>query len=48
MNLLRNFTIRSVMLWILGLFCLLWSAVGMYSVYSSIPSAKAMRLTVSW
>lgn len=34
MNLLRNFTIRSVMLWILGLFCLMWSAVGMYSVYS--------------
>ncbi|AXF78735.1 methyl-accepting chemotaxis protein [Erwinia tracheiphila] len=34
MNIFRNFTIRSVMLWILGLFCLLWSAVGMYSVYS--------------
>jgi methyl-accepting chemotaxis protein len=34
MNLLKNFTIRSVMLWILGLFCLMWSAVGMYSVYS--------------
>lgn len=34
MNMLKNFTIRSVLLWILGLFCLMWSAVGMYSVYS--------------
>ncbi|KGT88857.1 chemotaxis protein [Erwinia typographi] len=34
MKLLRNFTIRSVMLWVLGLFCLMWSAVGMYSVFS--------------
>lgn len=34
MNLLKNFTIRSVMLWILGLFCLMWTGVGIYSVYS--------------
>ncbi|MFS2225766.1 methyl-accepting chemotaxis protein [Pantoea sp. B65] len=34
MNLLKNFTIRAVMLWILGLFCLLWLGVGLYSVYS--------------
>ncbi|AUX93508.1 methyl-accepting chemotaxis protein [Mixta gaviniae] len=34
MQLLKNFTIRAVMLSILGLFCLLWSAVGMYSVHS--------------
>lgn len=34
MNLLKNFTIRSVMLGILGVFCLLWTAVGLYSVYS--------------
>ncbi|QGU87473.1 methyl-accepting chemotaxis protein [Erwinia sorbitola] len=34
MQILRNFTIRAVLLWILGLFCLLWGAVGMYSVYS--------------
>ncbi|KOC94880.1 methyl-accepting chemotaxis protein, partial [Winslowiella iniecta] len=34
MNFLKNFTIRAVMLWILGLFCLLWIGVGMYSVYS--------------
>ncbi|MFG6074768.1 methyl-accepting chemotaxis protein [Erwinia sp. OPT-41] len=32
MNLLKDFTIRSVMLSILGLFCLLWTAVGIYSV----------------
>ena len=34
MQLLKNFSIRAVMLSILGLFCLLWSAVGMYSVHS--------------
>lgn len=34
MNLLKNFTIRSVMLWILGLFCLMWTGVGIYSVSS--------------
>lgn len=34
MKLLKNYTIRAVLLWILGFFCLLWGAVGMYSVYS--------------
>ncbi len=34
MGFLKNFTIRAVMLWVLGLFCLLWCAVGAYSVYS--------------
>jgi len=34
MGMLRNFTIRAVMLTVLGLFCLLWSGVGLYSVYS--------------
>ncbi|OPP99451.1 methyl-accepting chemotaxis protein, partial [Salmonella enterica subsp. enterica serovar Enteritidis] len=29
-----NFTIRMVMLTILGLFCLLWSGVGLYSVHA--------------
>jgi hypothetical protein len=34
MQFLRNFTIRFVMLVILGIFCLMWSGVGLYSVYS--------------
>ena len=34
MNLLRNFTIRAVMLAILSLFALLWSGVGGYSIWS--------------
>ncbi|WP_054178769.1 methyl-accepting chemotaxis protein [Trabulsiella odontotermitis] len=34
MGLFKNFTIRSVMLWVLGLFCLLWSAVGVFTTYS--------------
>ena len=34
MGILKNFTIRAVMLWILGLFCLLWCAVGWFSVHS--------------
>ena len=34
MQMLKNFTIRAVMLWILGLFCLLWCAVGWFSVHS--------------
>jgi len=40
MNILKNFTIRAVMLWILGLFCLLWIGVAMYSVYSLSALAK--------
>ena len=34
MRLLKNFTIRIVMLAILGLFCLLWSGVGLFSLNS--------------
>ena len=34
MRFLKNYTIRAVLLWILGFFCLLWGAVGLYSVYS--------------
>ncbi|RPD97857.1 methyl-accepting chemotaxis protein [Candidatus Pantoea deserta] len=34
MRILKNFTIRTVMLWILGIFCLLWCAVGWFSVHS--------------
>ena len=34
MGILKNFTIRAVMLWILGLFCMLWCAVGWFSVHS--------------
>ncbi|PKH27035.1 methyl-accepting chemotaxis protein [Enterobacterales bacterium CwR94] len=50
MNLLRNFTVRTVMLWILGGFCLMWSATGLYSVWSLDKLAKASetdRLLVS-
>lgn len=34
MRMLKNFTIRAVMLSILSLFCLLWSGVGLYSIHS--------------
>ncbi|QGY29282.1 methyl-accepting chemotaxis protein [Pantoea cypripedii] len=34
MGILKNFTIRAVMLTILGLFCLLWCVVGLFSVHS--------------
>ncbi|MGV3752700.1 methyl-accepting chemotaxis protein [Citrobacter freundii] len=34
MRLLKNLTIRIVMLAILGLFCLLWSGVGLFSLHS--------------
>ena len=34
MRLLKNFTSRIVMLAILGLFCLLWSGVGLFSLHS--------------
>jgi len=34
MQFLRNFTVRFVMLVILGIFCLMWSGVGLYSVYA--------------
>ena len=34
MNMLRNFTIRFVVLAILGVFCLMWAGVGFYSSWS--------------
>ncbi|AJZ90117.1 chemotaxis protein [Klebsiella michiganensis] len=34
MGMLKNFTVRRVLLTVLGLFCLLWSAVGVFTVYS--------------
>ena len=34
MGILKNFTIRAVLLTILGLFCVLWCAVGLFSVHS--------------
>jgi len=34
MRVLQNFTIRLVLLVILGVFCLMWSGVGLYSVFS--------------
>ena len=43
MNLLRNFTIRRVMLIILILFCLLWSAVGSYSIWSLSRIAQSQQ-----
>ncbi|WP_075181824.1 methyl-accepting chemotaxis protein [Pantoea sp. 1.19] len=50
MNLLRHFTIRSVMLSILGLFCLMWSTTGLYSAWSLdrlSEATKTDRLLVS-
>lgn len=34
MGILKNFSIRAVMLTVLGLFCLLWSAVGLFSIHA--------------
>ncbi|MCU6667077.1 methyl-accepting chemotaxis protein [Silvania hatchlandensis] len=34
MQVLRNFTIRFVMLTILGIFCLMWAGVGLYSTWA--------------
>lgn len=46
MRLLQNFTIRMVMLTILGLFCLLWSGVGFYTASMLYPKfRKEMILT---
>ncbi|WP_082502366.1 methyl-accepting chemotaxis protein [Erwinia sp. Leaf53] len=44
MQLLKNYTIRAVMLWVLGLFCLLWGAVGGYSIYSLNQLAQGNAL----
>ncbi|EMH4163891.1 methyl-accepting chemotaxis protein [Pluralibacter gergoviae] len=43
MNLLRNFTIRRVMQIVLILFCLLWSAVGSYSLWTLSRIAQSQR-----
>lgn len=43
MNLLRNFTIRRVMLIVLILFCLLCSAVGSYSLWTLSRIAQSQR-----
>ncbi len=34
MKMLRNFTIRFVMLTVLGIFCVMWAGVGLYSTRS--------------
>ncbi|WP_130835046.1 methyl-accepting chemotaxis protein [[Erwinia] mediterraneensis] len=34
MGIFKNFSVRAVLLGILGLFCLLWTGVGLYSVHS--------------
>ncbi|HCJ7416572.1 TPA: Tar ligand binding domain-containing protein [Enterobacter hormaechei subsp. xiangfangensis] len=34
MKMLRNFTIRFVMLTVLGIFCVMWAGVGLYSTWS--------------
>jgi len=34
MGIFKNFTIRAVLLALLGLFCLLWCGVGLFSVYA--------------
>ncbi|HCL4735956.1 TPA: Tar ligand binding domain-containing protein [Salmonella enterica] len=40
MQLLRNFTIRVVMMTILGIFCLMWMGIGLYSAWSLSHVAK--------
>ena len=44
MRLLQNFTIRIVMLTILGLFCLLWSGVGLFSVHALSKVAEGNNI----
>ena len=44
MQFLKNYTIRAVMLWVLGLFCVLWGAVGGYSIYSLNQLAQGNAL----
>lgn len=44
MGFLKNFSIRAVMLWVLGLFCLLWCGVGAYSVYSLNAQAEGNKI----
>ncbi len=40
MGIFKNYTIRAVMLWVLGIFCLLWSAVGLFTVNSLTQLGK--------
>ncbi len=48
MGMLKNFTVRRVLLTVLGLFCLLWSAVGVFTVYRWRSWGMATPLTISW
>lgn len=44
MRMLQNFTIRLVLLVILGVFCLMWSGVGLYSVFSLSKVAEGNEI----
>ena len=44
MRVLQNFTIRLVLLVILGIFCLMWSSVGLYSVFSLSKVAEGNEI----
>ncbi|HAU5473677.1 TPA: methyl-accepting chemotaxis protein [Cronobacter sakazakii] len=44
MGLLKDFSIRAVMLTVLGVLCVLWAAVGVYSVYSLSAMADGNRV----
>ncbi len=44
MGLLKDFSIRAVMLSVLGVLCVLWAAVGVYSVYSLSAMADGNRV----
>ena len=44
MGLLKDFSIRAVMLTVLGVLCVLWAAVGGYSVYSLSAMADGNRV----
>ncbi len=48
MKMLRNFTIRFVMLTILGIFCVMWAGVGLYSTGLCLVFLMVMTLTASW
>ncbi|WP_105631443.1 methyl-accepting chemotaxis protein [Cronobacter dublinensis] len=44
MGLLKDFSIRAVMLTVLGVLCVLWAAVGVYSVYSLSAMSDGNRV----
>ena len=48
MNMLRNFTIRFVMLAILGIFCLMWRVLGCTAPGLCLAFQMATRWTASW